>query len=166
MATPWNTPCGKLWFGPCCTMVHAAETSSHLLHTTGCMRPTAYVPWSTPRGMNVVAIVAFFPWFTIYLRTNMTRQLMAFSTACPMGGPWRIFRKKHSTVRSRPWTTDWLPYGQTTTYAMHASWDISMPGSVEFPRFGGIPRGSPWDMPRIHGTPWYIYGLICRGVYN
>ena len=63
METPWNTPCGKPWFGPCCTMVHAAETSSHLLHTTGCIHPRAYVPWCTPWRMNFMAIVAFFPWF-------------------------------------------------------------------------------------------------------
>ena len=33
---------------------------------------------------------------TIYLRKDMTWQLMALYTACPMGGPWHIFRKKHA----------------------------------------------------------------------
>ena len=51
MQTPWNTQCGNPRYAPCCTMVHPAQTSSHLLHTTGCMLSTAYVPWCKPWRM-------------------------------------------------------------------------------------------------------------------
>ena len=164
MGCPTAKPRCNPWYGPCCTMVHAAETSPHLLHTTGCMRPTGSVPWCTPWGM---------PWSSWHFSHGSTHDILLSKQT---HGPF------HSLSDGRPMT--YLPwktfYG--TTPSMDDRWvalrlnhgvcHACVVGHFHA-RFSGIhslsvySTGEPMGYPMsTRYTPWYIYDLICRGVYN
>ena len=87
---------------------------------------------------NVMAIVAFFPWFN----------------------------SRYFTLE-RIWHGNSWPFPQLVLWEAH---DISSVKNI--PRYESVhgrsircPTANPRRMPCMR-TPWYIYDMICRGVYN
>ena len=143
MKTPWNTQCGNPWYGPRCTMVHAAETSPHLLHTTGCMRPTGSVPWCTPWGM---------PWSSWHFSHGSTHDILlskqthgpfhSLSDGRPMTYlPCKTFHAKKPSMDDR-WVALRLNHDATLGMAHVAPWYMPLKPrhTCYIPRDACVPR--------------------------